>query len=141
MAALAGLRVDNCLVEIDGPETPGCDGSSRAFADAIVRAGFVEQDAPRDVLVIDRPALVRDGDSVISAFPGETGAWSSPISSTMARSRRSSARGFFVDVVPESFLDELATSRTFLLQGEADALRQGGDRLEDDRARPPDLRP
>src|SRR5437879_4279741 len=28
LAALAGLRIDNCTVELDAPETPGCDGSS-----------------------------------------------------------------------------------------------------------------
>ena len=34
LAALAGLRIDNCMVEIDAPETPGCDGSSQAFVEA-----------------------------------------------------------------------------------------------------------
>ncbi len=33
LAALAGLQIDNCLIEIDAPETPGCDGSSQAFVD------------------------------------------------------------------------------------------------------------
>src|SRR3954471_5610803 len=71
MAALAGLRVDNCLVEIDGPETPGCDGSSRAFADALAGAGIVEQSATREVLVIDRPVTVREGDAILTAHPGD----------------------------------------------------------------------
>ena len=47
MAALAGLRVDNCRIEIDAPETPGCDGSSRAFCEAIAAAGTVELDRDR----------------------------------------------------------------------------------------------
>src|SRR5947209_5047865 len=42
MAALAGLRIDNCTVEINAPETPGCDGSSRAFVEALHGAGIVE---------------------------------------------------------------------------------------------------
>src|SRR5262245_54378586 len=33
MAALAGSRIDNCRVQIDAPETPGCDGSSLAFVE------------------------------------------------------------------------------------------------------------
>src|SRR5262245_64877192 len=31
LAALAGLQIDNCLVELNAPEPPGCDGSSRVF--------------------------------------------------------------------------------------------------------------
>jgi UDP-3-O-[3-hydroxymyristoyl] N-acetylglucosamine deacetylase / 3-hydroxyacyl-[acyl-carrier-protein] dehydratase len=126
MAALAGLRVDNCVVEIDGPETPGCDGSSRAFAEAIVRAGLVEQDAPREVLVIDRPVTVRDGDSALTAFPGETGRLVLSYQLDYGSKSPIGRQGYFVDVVPESFLDELSTSRTFLLQAEADALRKAG---------------
>ena len=36
MAALAGLQIDNCLVELNGPEPPGCDGSSLLFAERLV---------------------------------------------------------------------------------------------------------
>jgi UDP-3-O-[3-hydroxymyristoyl] N-acetylglucosamine deacetylase/3-hydroxyacyl-[acyl-carrier-protein] dehydratase len=126
MAALAGLRVDNCVVEVDGPEIPGCDGSSRAFAQAIAEAGFVEQDAPREVLVIDRPITVREGDSVLTAFPGESGHLVLAYQLDYGRDSPIGRQGFFVDVVPESFRDELAASRTFLLQGEADALRKAG---------------
>ena len=126
MAALAGLRVDNCLVEIDGPETPGCDGSSREFAEALLGAAFVEQDTPREVLVIDRAVSVREGDSILTAFPGETGrlvlAYQLDYGPRTAIGRQS----FFVDVVPESFRDELSACRTFLLQAEADALRKAG---------------
>ncbi len=47
MAALAGLQVDNAVVEIDAGECPGCDGSSRAFVEALDAAGIVEQDRMR----------------------------------------------------------------------------------------------
>ena len=126
MAALAGLRVDNCLVEIDGPETPGCDGSSRAFADALAGAGFVEQDAPRDVLVIDRPVTVREGDSILTAFPGASGHLVLAYQLDYGPKSPIGRQSVFVDVVPDSFRDELAASRTFLLQDEADALRKAG---------------
>ncbi len=127
MAALAGLRVDNCEVRVDGPETPGCDGSSLAFTEALLEASIVEQSAPRNTLVIDRAITVRDGDAILTAHPGadpdrlvlsyhlDYGA-DSPIPK----------QSQFVDVTPESFRSELASSRTFLLQGEADALRKAG---------------
>ncbi len=40
MAALAGLQIDNCMIEIDAGECPGCDGSSRRFVEALDRAGI-----------------------------------------------------------------------------------------------------
>src|SRR5438045_2552614 len=39
LAALSGLRIDNCLVELDGPEPPGLDGSARGFVEALAEAG------------------------------------------------------------------------------------------------------
>ena len=51
MAALAGSRIDNCLIEVDAPECPGCDGSSRVFVEAFEQAGVIEQDRPRLALI------------------------------------------------------------------------------------------
>jgi UDP-3-O-[3-hydroxymyristoyl] N-acetylglucosamine deacetylase/3-hydroxyacyl-[acyl-carrier-protein] dehydratase len=126
MAALAGLRVDNCVVEIDGPETPGCDGSSLAFARALADVGFVEQNAPRDILVVDRPISVREGTSTITAFPGETGKLVLSYQLDYGPGSPIHRQAFFVEVAPESFLGEVADSRTFLLRSEADALRAAG---------------
>jgi UDP-3-O-[3-hydroxymyristoyl] N-acetylglucosamine deacetylase/3-hydroxyacyl-[acyl-carrier-protein] dehydratase len=126
MAALAGLQVDNCAIEIDGPETPGCDGSSRAFAEALVGAGFVEQDAIREVLVIDRALTVREGDSILTAFPGETGRMVLAYQLDYGPKTSIGRQSFFVDVHPESFRNELAASRTFLLESEVEGLRKAG---------------
>src|SRR6201998_4155295 len=48
LAALVGLEIDNVLIDVDGPETPIMDGSSIQFVDAILEAGFMEQDADRE---------------------------------------------------------------------------------------------
>src|SRR5690606_180806 len=48
MAALVGLQIDNVLIEIDGPEVPILDGSSRIFVEKLLEAGFVDQEADRD---------------------------------------------------------------------------------------------
>ena len=126
MAALAGLRVDNCVVEIDGPETPGCDGSSRAFAEALAGAGIVEQDAPRDVLVINRPITVREGEATLTAHPGDPGQLVLSYQLDYGPRTPIGRQSFFVNVTPESFRDELAACRTFLMESEAEALRNAG---------------
>ncbi len=53
LAALVGMGVDNCLIEINGPETPIMDGSSEPFVEIIEEAGVVEQEAAKNWYTID----------------------------------------------------------------------------------------
>ena len=53
LAALVGMGVDNCLIQINGPETPIIDGSSSPFVDIIDEAGVEEQDAAKSWYTID----------------------------------------------------------------------------------------
>jgi UDP-3-O-[3-hydroxymyristoyl] N-acetylglucosamine deacetylase / 3-hydroxyacyl-[acyl-carrier-protein] dehydratase len=124
LAALAGLRIDNCRIEIDAPETPGCDGSSQAFVDALNEAGTVELDRERETLVIDRPITVREGQATLTAHPGD----GLVLSYHLDYGSRTpiGAQSLFLDLSPETFRKELAPSRTFLLEDEAKALRQAG---------------
>lgn len=48
MAALVGLQIDNVLIEIDGPEVPILDGSSKIYVEKLLEAGYIDQDADRD---------------------------------------------------------------------------------------------
>ena len=52
MAALYAAGVDNCLIQVDGPEFPILDGSAIEYYKAIEQAGIVEQDAVKDVYII-----------------------------------------------------------------------------------------
>jgi len=128
MAALAGLQIDNCLVELNGPEPPGCDGSSRLFVERLLAAGIVTQDRPRKKLSITRCLCVRgdDGEQRISADAAEDDALTiqysldygsgSPIVAQTARAR----------ITPETFIADVAWARTFILESEAAALRAQG---------------
>lgn len=53
LAALVGMGVDNCLIEINGPEIPIIDGSSAPFVEIIEETGVVEQDAAKAWYMID----------------------------------------------------------------------------------------
>lgn len=53
LAALVGLRIDNCRIEIFGKEPPVIDGSALPYAEKLLEAGIVEQDAEREYFVID----------------------------------------------------------------------------------------
>ena len=59
MSALYAMGVDNCLIELDGPELPNLDGSARMFVKAIQKAGLEEQDAEQKVFVVEKPIEYR----------------------------------------------------------------------------------
>lgn len=60
MAALAGLSIDNVMVQLDGPEVPILDGSALGFVQALQSAGLQEQKAEREYFVIEEPIIFRD---------------------------------------------------------------------------------
>lgn len=53
LAALVGMGIDNCLIEINGPEIPIMDGSSHPFIELIAEAGVAEQEAAKAWYSID----------------------------------------------------------------------------------------
>src|SRR5205809_4592879 len=63
MAAFAGSRIDNAIVELDGPEVPIMDGSAAPFLALIERVGTAVQDVPRRAIKILKPVRVSDGDA------------------------------------------------------------------------------
>ena len=126
MAALAGLRIDNCIVQIDARECPGCDGSSRAFVEVLDRAGIVEQSRMRQALFLDRSVSVIEGDAILAAHPGATGGLTLSYHLDYGRGSPISAQSKCLALSPQTFRDELAASRTFLLESEANSLRAAG---------------
>ncbi|MGD9201855.1 MAG: bifunctional UDP-3-O-[3-hydroxymyristoyl] N-acetylglucosamine deacetylase/3-hydroxyacyl-ACP dehydratase [Chitinispirillia bacterium] len=72
MSALAGMRIDNCRVEVDAPEIPLMDGSALPFVRFIKKVGIQKQAAQRDYLVIDKPMWLYNKDDVaLSVFPAD----------------------------------------------------------------------
>lgn len=55
LSALYAMGVDNCLIEVDGPEMPILDGSAKFYVNAIQNVGLREQDAEQKVFVVTEP--------------------------------------------------------------------------------------
>jgi UDP-3-O-acyl-N-acetylglucosamine deacetylase len=126
LAALAGLRIDNCLVELNAPEPPGLDGSARSFVKCLQDAGACLQSARRAVWGVDEPLLVRQGGATLALYPAQSdelrisylldyGSFS-----PLGRQRHTAS------ITPESFANELAACRTFLLETEAAEFQRRG---------------
>lgn len=71
LAAVAGLDIDNLIIEVDGPEVPILDGSSAGFVEMILGAGISLQSACRSYIKVLRPVMFKDGKADISALPYE----------------------------------------------------------------------
>lgn len=65
LAALVGLEIDNVLLQIDGPEMPIMDGSSKPFVDRILAVGIVEQDAEREYFIVPSNVHYSDPDNQV----------------------------------------------------------------------------
>ena len=126
LAALAGLQIDNCEVGVDRPEMPGCDGSSLAFVQALDAVGTTELDAVAKRLEIAEPVCLSSGDSWIEAYPDPDGKYSVEFHLDYPYDLAIGRQSATCEVTPVNFRRELAPCRTFVLQREAEKIRQQG---------------
>jgi len=125
MAALAGLEIDNVIVELNNNEPPVGDGSAVLFVEALGKAGIVEQDAPRKFLEIETPIshsipergvdlVVLPSDDFRVTFLVD---YKNPALGTQYTSMVS---------LKEEFAKEFAPSRTFCFLSEVESLSKMG---------------
>ena len=74
LAALYALGIDNCLIQVNGPEFPILDGSAAINVDSINKVGIEEQNAPKDYYIIRHKIEVRDDatGSCITILPDDS---------------------------------------------------------------------
>jgi len=124
MAALCGLGVDNCIVEIDGPEAPILDGSAQPYVAAIDKAGIVSLNAPRRYFKVLKSVRVHKGDSFGEFRPCERGFrvdvtidFDHPLIGRQALS---------LEVEPGIFRRDIARARTFGFMRDVEKLWSAG---------------
>jgi len=126
MSAVAGLNIDNLIIELDAIEVPGMDGSAMPFLSALAGAGLTAQDAERKRVKITEPVIVRQGDAMVMAMPsdepGMQVVYDLDYTQTPAVGRQ--LRAF--DLRNGDFEHEIAPARTFVLEHEAKALKAAG---------------
>lgn len=126
MAALGGLQIDNCEVWVNEAEMPGCDGSSLPFVTVLDTAGIVEQSIPRARLVVRNVTRLGNDDSWVEARPGAGGGMSLKFRLDYGTGNAIGRQTLQLPLTPESFRRELAPSRTFVLEEEAQWLVSRG---------------
>jgi UDP-3-O-acyl N-acetylglucosamine deacetylase len=122
LSALFGMGVDNALIALEGPEFPIADGSAAEFADAILRAGVVEQEPSRVYLTIDEPIAIRDGEAIVIALPAPD----FTVRVAVDHGVPIGAHTFSAVVDPHSYRAEIAGARTYCTLLDAQRMREMG---------------
>jgi UDP-3-O-[3-hydroxymyristoyl] N-acetylglucosamine deacetylase len=126
LAALAGLRIDNCEVELDGPEPPGMDGSAVAFARALAATGTVKQAARRAVYAVSEPLTVRAPGATLALHPASEPGLRISYRLDYGANAPIAPQAHTLAVCPDAFARDIAACRTFVTEAEAHALRARG---------------
>ena len=126
MSALAGLRIDNAIVEVDGPEPPGLDGSARGFVRALLEAKIVVQSALRPIYTPSQPIAVAASGATITLHPATDPTFTATYFLDYGPHAPVPRHWYTTNVRPDLFVNEVADCRTFLREAEAVGLRAMG---------------
>ena len=124
VAALAGCRVADCIVEVDGPEIPILDGSSAPWVFLMDCAGFADQGRATAIEVL-RPVRVAEGKAFAELRP-KSGPGLTLAMSIAFDAAAIGRQALTVDLSEAVFRHDLAPARTFGLAHEVAALRSAG---------------
>lgn len=124
LSALAGLGIDNVLIETDSAEMPCGDGSAQSWVAPLLKAGLQEQDAPRRRIVIDRPCVVTDKDIALTAAPLPEGLLVTYVLDYGQMFVKSQVHTLLI--TRDSYIREIAPARTYVLRPEVDAFIKMG---------------
>jgi UDP-3-O-[3-hydroxymyristoyl] N-acetylglucosamine deacetylase len=124
LSAAAGEGLDNCRIEIDGPEVPILDGSAMPFVRLFHAAGFERQSAPLRPFALDRFVSVERGDRSVEYFPDGSGL---TISYEIDFPHPAVGRQqLTVAIRPEEYSTRVAPARTFGFAKDVEAMRSRG---------------
>ena len=123
MACLAGLSVDNVIVELDSYEVPVMDGSAGPFTRMVVEAGIREQDAPRHFFVLKEPIELEQDDKFVGAYPDDTFRITCQIEFDHPIIRKQSLS---IEVLDHVFDREISSARTFGFLHEVEYMKHYG---------------
>ena len=123
MSALSGLHIDNLKIEIDGPEVPIMDGSSRDFVNLIESVPVKKLDKKRKTIKVKKNIKVKNNDSSIELKPNNQFSIDFEIDFP---SRFISRQSCQLQLVNGNYKTDIASARTFGFEKDVEYLRSNG---------------
>ncbi|KRG39259.1 UDP-3-O-[3-hydroxymyristoyl] N-acetylglucosamine deacetylase [Stenotrophomonas panacihumi] len=123
MSAMAGLGIDNAIVELSSAELPIMDGSSGPFVFLLQSAGIIEQDAAKRFIRIKSPVEVRDGDKVarFTPYDGYKLGFTIEFDHPMIPAKQSRAE---LEFSTAAYIKEISRARTFGFMRDLEYMRE-----------------
>jgi len=126
LAAVSALEIDNIIIEVNGMELPAPDCSCAAYCKVLKRAGVVEQELGQKEFVITEPLSITAGDASIYALPYADDRLNVTYDLDYGGHTGIGREIFSCRLTPETFEENLAPARTFLLEAEAKQFQARG---------------
>lgn len=125
LAAVYGLQIDNLRIELEGIEPPIGDGSSLPYVERLVSAGFVEQDAPKDYLIIDQTVMYHEEERGVDIVALPLDDYRITVMVDYQNPALGSQHSGLFDLEKE-FVKDFAPARTFCFLSEVEMLANQG---------------
>ncbi|HEY3897904.1 MAG TPA: bifunctional UDP-3-O-[3-hydroxymyristoyl] N-acetylglucosamine deacetylase/3-hydroxyacyl-ACP dehydratase [Chthoniobacter sp.] len=123
LSALAGMGVDNALIEMDANEPPIGDGSSQPYVELIKKAGIVEQNVPRPEFHVTEPVFLETkGGSLMAIVPDAA----FRVSCTQVGPEGRFTQFYSTEITPEIYEKQIAPARTFVFYEDVKPLMDKG---------------
>ena len=112
LSALYALGIDNCLIQVNGPEFPILDGSAILYVNKIQEVGVEEQNAPKDYYIIRKKIEIKDEQtgSCITILPDDA----FTITAMCSFESKFINSQFATLDDPQKYATEIASARTFV---------------------------
>jgi UDP-3-O-[3-hydroxymyristoyl] N-acetylglucosamine deacetylase/3-hydroxyacyl-[acyl-carrier-protein] dehydratase len=123
LSALAGLGVDNCLIEMDANEPPIGDGSAQQYVELIHKAGIVEQPVPRAYYEVTEPIHIETKSGSLMTIVPDNGF---RISCTNVGPDGRFTQYFSTEITPATYERDIARARTFVFYEDVKPLMDKG---------------
>ena len=123
LSGLYALQIDNCIIEMDSPEPPVGDGSSKVFVDLILEAGIETQKEEIEVFELPHSVSVYEEDKFIAALPYKglrvtfTSVNPHPLLGTQVMD---------LEITSNSYIKEISSPRTIGFTKEIETMRKMG---------------
>jgi UDP-3-O-[3-hydroxymyristoyl] N-acetylglucosamine deacetylase / 3-hydroxyacyl-[acyl-carrier-protein] dehydratase len=125
LAAVAGLQIDNILIELNNIEPPIGDGSAKPFVDMLLDAGLEDQEAPKDYLIIDQVVHYQDPQRGVEIVALPTDDFRLTVMIDYNNPALGSQHTGLFNLEKE-FVTEFSSARTFCFLHEVEMLRDQG---------------
>ncbi|MDX1763475.1 MAG: UDP-3-O-acyl-N-acetylglucosamine deacetylase [bacterium] len=123
LSALAGLGIDNVIIELDGPEVPIMDGSAASYIYLLTSAGIRRQGKLQRFIKILEPIEVKEEDRVAALYPSDTPEITCEIDfdHPLLKTQR-----YHYQASENAFVRDIARARTFGFLKEVEYLQSKG---------------